>query len=145
MADTQVDSLTSLHTTLIDTRNGYDEAQKDAEGKGLAPLFRDLSIMHTKSANEVGALLNAKGVLADDNGSFMTTVHKTIIGIRSLFGGLDESILPDLIDGEKRVLGYFDETLEEFPAGNDHDVLTKQRAILATKIGELEARKNMAA
>ena len=141
----RIDALTNLHTTLIDTRNGYDAAQKDAEGMGLAPLFRDLSIMHTKAANEVAALLRAKGVMVDDAGSFMTTVHRTIVGIRSLFGGLDESILPNLIDGERRVLGYLDQTLKVVSIDHDRDVLAALRAILAKRVNELESRKNMAA
>ena len=34
------DALKTLHTSLIDSRNGYEEALEDAEGKGLTPLFR---------------------------------------------------------------------------------------------------------
>jgi hypothetical protein len=40
--------------------------------------------------------------IPDENGFFMSVVHKTIIDVRSLFNGLDDSVLPGLIDGEKR-------------------------------------------
>lgn len=145
MSTEQVQTLINLHTTLIDTRNGYGAAQKDAEGMGLATLFRDLSVMHTKAANEVSNLLNAMGVITADEGSFMTTIHKTIVGIRSLFGGLDESIVPALVEGEMRVLGYYDDALQLFPSGHEREILVQQRTILAARIEDLESRKTMAA
>lgn len=30
-----LDHMKSLHTTVVDTRNGYEKAVKDPEGKGL--------------------------------------------------------------------------------------------------------------
>ena len=35
-----IDTLQSLHKSLVDSRHGYEEAVEDAEGKGLTPLFR---------------------------------------------------------------------------------------------------------
>ena len=52
----EFDALTSLHTALIDSRNGYDEALKDAEGKGLVPLFREMSAPHSKHAADLASI-----------------------------------------------------------------------------------------
>ena len=41
----------------------------------------------------------------------MTAVHKTIMDVRSMFDGLDESVLPGLIDGEKRNVAKYDAAL----------------------------------
>ena len=75
----------------------------------------------------------------------MTNVHRTIIGIRSLFGGLDDSILPGLIDGEKRLVGCYDETLRVLPDGDERSVLLRLRRQLRRKINNLEMRMSMAA
>ena len=41
-AATHADSLKSLHTALIDSRNGYQGALDDSKGKGLFSLFREM-------------------------------------------------------------------------------------------------------
>jgi uncharacterized protein (TIGR02284 family) len=107
-----VDALKSLHTSLIDSRNGYEEALEDSEGKGLAPLFRKMVELHDRHATELAERLSALGEEADEDGSFMSTVHRTVISIRSILTGLDESILPGLIDGEERNLRAYDEAID---------------------------------
>jgi uncharacterized protein (TIGR02284 family) len=106
-----LDHLKALHTSEIDARNGYEEALDDAEGKGLTPLFRDMLGLHESNARAIGRLLIEAGETANPDGSFMTVVHRGIMSLRSLFNGLDESVLPGLIDGEKRNLEKYDKAL----------------------------------
>ena len=143
MAD-HIDHMKSLHTTVVDARNGYDEALKDAEGKGLTPLFRDMMALHQRHADELAADLTRHGEKVSDNGSFLSTVHRAVISVRSLFGGLDASILPGLIDGEERVLSYYDEALTDCPPSETAN-LTKQRQALQAKITEMKAKTELAA
>lgn len=143
MAD-HIDHMKSLHTTVVDARNGYEEALKDADGKGLTPLFRDMIALHQSHADALAADLTKHGEQVDDKGSFLSTVHRTVISVRSLFGGLDESILPGLIDGEERVVSYYDEALTDCPP-EETATLSKQRAALQAKIDQMKARKNLAA
>jgi hypothetical protein len=47
-----IDKLKALHTSLIDSRNGYEEALEDAEGKGLTALSRnDLTAQQGRIGN----------------------------------------------------------------------------------------------
>lgn len=141
-----VDALKSLHTALIDSRNGYDEALQDAEGKGLTPLFREMIELRTQHANELSLILSGLGEKVDAKGSFMSTVHRTIVSVRSLFGGLDDSILPGLIDGEKRIMTYYDDAITSAPTGSKEQLaLTSHRTALAAKIQQMEMRRDMAA
>ena len=99
MASSMIDHLKSLHTSAIDARNGYREALKDAEGKEAAskvmmPLFRDMIALHDGHAAELARELQKNNELPDEGGSFMTTVHEAIMDLRSMFDGLDESVLP---------------------------------------------------
>ena len=148
MVNEALDHLKSLHTDAIDARNGYQEALKDAEGKGMTPLFRDMMALHEAHADELARELVKTNELPDEKGSFMTVVHKTIMDVRSLFNGLDESVLPGLIDGEKRNVSKYDQALE--PGGLPVDVanlLGRQRNDLLKKIAFMEAEttasKNM--
>ena len=140
-----VDQLKSLHTGAIDARNGYREALKDAEGKGMTPLFRDMTELHDSHGEELARELTKRNELADDEGSFMTVIHKTIMDVRSLFGGLDESVLPGLIDGEKRNAARYDEALNAPDISpNVAGLLTRQRDDLAKKIALMEIKNSTA-
>ncbi|RJF77987.1 PA2169 family four-helix-bundle protein [Rhodopseudomonas palustris] len=138
--DTNIlDHLKTLHTAAIDARNGYQEALEDAEGKGLTSLFRDMIALHHSNADELAALLIGAGEQADDSGSFMSVVHRTIMSVRSLFDGLDGSVLPGLIDGEKRNVSKYDDAIAA--AGADATVLptlTAQRSKIQDKITLME-------
>jgi uncharacterized protein (TIGR02284 family) len=135
-----LDRLKSLHTSAIDARNGYQEALKDAAGGKMSPVFHDMMTLHDDNASELADELVKANELPDEDGSFMTTVHKTIMDVRSLFNGLDESVLPALIDGEKRNVSKYDEALE--PRGTPANVvtmLTRQRDSLVQKIAQMQA------
>jgi uncharacterized protein (TIGR02284 family) len=135
-----LDHLKSLHTSEIDARNGYQEALKDAAGRGMAPVFHDMMTLHDDNATELARELVKANELPDEDGSFMTLVHKTIMDVRSLFNGLDESVLPGLIDGEKRNVAKYNEALKP-PAMPAHLVtlLTRQRDGLLQKISQMQA------
>jgi uncharacterized protein (TIGR02284 family) len=140
LANDVLDHLKSLHTSAIDARNGYQEALKEAEGKGMTPLFRDMMALHEANASGLASELAKANELPDEKGSFMTVVHKTIMDVRSLFNGLDESVLPGLIDGEKRNVSKYDEALKS--VGASADVLTlliRQRDKLVQEVARMKA------
>jgi uncharacterized protein (TIGR02284 family) len=142
MAADTIDQLKTLHTNAVDARNGYKEALHDAEGHGMTPLFQNMIALHTTNADELSALLTRLGQHPDQNGSFMTIVHRTIMSVRSLFGGLDESVVPGLIDGEKRNISRYDDALEARDVSAEARVLLeKQRDRIETAIASMQAVK----
>jgi len=142
MASELIDHLTSLHTHAVDARHGYEEALEQAGGKGLTGVFRDMIGLHARNADEIAADLGRMGEVPDERGSFMTTVHRTIMDIRSLFGGLDESILPGLIDGEERNAAAYDKALalSDIP-GEVRTHLVQQKSSLVAAILRMKASK----
>ncbi len=137
-----VDHLKSLHTSAIDARNGYQEALKDADGKGMTPLFRDMVALHEHNAEELARALTKANEIPDEKGSFMTVIHETIMDVRSMFDGLDESVLPGLIDGEKRNVSKYDDALRDARTTPDiADFLTAQRDGIVSKIAAMESQK----
>ena len=141
LSEDQIGHLNSLLTAAIDARNGYQEALEDAEGRGLTPLFRDMIAVHDRHADELGAALIDAGEKRDDGGSLMSTVNRTILSVRSLFDGLDASVLPGLIDGEERNAARYDDALKLGFASLQSGQLTKQRAELVEKIAAMKAWK----
>jgi hypothetical protein len=63
--------------------------------RGVTSLFRDMIALRTEHAAALAQDLRAEGETVDDTGSFMSTVHRSVIIIRSVMTRLDESILPD--------------------------------------------------
>jgi uncharacterized protein (TIGR02284 family) len=135
------DQLAGLHTAAIDARNGYREALKEAEGKGLSSLFTELVSLHEKQATELANILLKRGRTPDKDGSFMSLVHEAIMDVRGLFGGLGKSVLPGLIDGEKRNVAKYDEALKEPIEIQVEPVLMRQRSELNAMIGRMSEMK----
>jgi hypothetical protein len=51
-----------------------------------------------------------------------------------------------LIDGEKRIVGYYDEAIYAAQSGSDEEaILVGQRQVLLEKIADMQRRKDMAA
>jgi uncharacterized protein (TIGR02284 family) len=98
--------------------------------------------LHAKNADELSACLIHAGAKVNDDGSFMTLVHRAIMRIRALFNGLDESVLPGLIDGEQRNQASYDKALElkTLPADIRH-LITAQRDRILAAIAGMRARQ----
>jgi uncharacterized protein (TIGR02284 family) len=141
----RTESLASLHTALVDSRNGYEEALDDAEGCGLSGLFREMIALRDRHTAELARVLASHGREPDRDGSFMSTVHRTIIKVRSLFAELDESILPGLIDGEERILGYYDEAAAEAAGAPYAGIIEQQRQLLRDKLDQMRALQEQSA
>jgi uncharacterized protein (TIGR02284 family) len=138
MADIK-DGLTSLYTRAVDARRGYEEALEQAHGHGLTSLFQDMIATHTTNATELSGHLKALGEQPDPGGSFMGTVHSTIMDIRGLFGGLGESVLPGLIDGEQRNVARYNEVLGTPDIPHDiGDSLQNQRGRIETMLTAMQ-------
>jgi len=136
LSEALTDHLKSLHTAAIDARNGYTEALEDAGGKGMTPLFQEMIALHAQNADELASELGRLGEKADDSGSFMTTIHRTIISIRALFNGLGESVLPGLIDGEERNLKHYGDVLQagDVPVALEQVLVAERNRILAAVV-----------
>ena len=141
-----LENVTALHTALIDSRTGYETALEHAGDKGLAPLFLEMVALRNAHAGEIGSALAALGHQPDESGSYMSAVHWAVINMRALITGLDESILPGLIDGEQRIVGYYDEALAAASGQSGLTaILQAQRATVTDKIAAMQHRANLAA
>ncbi len=142
----RIDALKTLHTSLIDTRNGYEEAIDQAKAGDHTNLFRDMAGLHTASGADLALQLTALGEAADTSGSFMTTVHRTVIDVRAFISGLGDSVLPSMISGEERILGTYDDAINASGSGfPEYQLLVSQRDALRMKVSEMERMKERAA
>lgn len=129
-----------LLTVVIDSRNGYKEALEDTKHAKMAAFFSDMLALKDRHVSELEHLLRERGVVPDESGSFLTTINRAIFSIKSVFGGVDESVIPGLIDGESRIIGYYDDAiLAVADRDQEKQALTKQRLELAQAIDTMRA------
>jgi uncharacterized protein (TIGR02284 family) len=139
------EGLQTLHAILADTRHGYEEALKREPDSELAPLLRHMSALHLAAGDEVAQLLEGLGVQANEEGSFMSTVQRTVTDVRSMITGIGENMLPSLVSGEERNLAHYDTVLDAVGMLDGLEApLRAQRKRLAIAIADMRHINNMA-
>src|SRR5579859_4080499 len=137
-----LEDLKSLHAAAIDARSGYEEARDDAEGRDTRPLFQAMIAVHTKNADDLAHVLQRSGAPVGEDGSFMTTVNRTVMSLRSLLGGLGENVVPALIHAEQHNLSRYDDVLTSADAPSDvREILLKNRQRLEEAIARMRTLK----
>ena len=138
MSAREIETLERLHTDAVDAMNGYGQALKDSDGHSLFTVFEKLHAFHRGAASELADEMSRVGARPENSGSFMSVIHESIMKLRSLVGGLDESVLPGLIDGEQRNLAEYDAALRggtlRAPASA---IVTRQRDKLSEAIDNM--------
>ena len=131
------EELKKLHTSIIDTIKGYDEASKDAETASLASFFEQMGQIHRAHHHAIDAVLDSEGEKLSEDGSFMTAIHKGVIAVRSSITGL-RSALPAFADGEKMLIQQYDEAITEASPAAVRTLLTSQKSELQAKVTEMQ-------
>ena len=134
------DSLKKLHTALVDSRNGYKQAVKDADTLAIKALFIEMVALKEKDHAELHAGLTNLGEKPDESGSFLSTVHKTVISVRSAVTGLGSNALGSFVMGEEQIVKECDEALKE--CASDPAItatLNRQKETLLGKISQMKS------
>ena len=133
------DSLKTLHTSVVDNRKGYDEAVRDAETVLMRSFFAGMAALKKRDHTDLHEALIRMGEQPDESGSFMATVHKTVISIRAAVTGLGSNALPSFVMGEEQFINQYDEAIKECSFDSKTvAVLTTQRSILLGKIAQMK-------
>ena len=103
--------LRQLHQTLIDSRNGYDEAVKVSQEGDLSGLFRQMVILRNSAISEIEQLLAVGGTQVDQSQSIMSTINRAVVDIRSMLTGLTATTIPAFVEGEETILQQYDEVI----------------------------------
>lgn len=103
--------LKSLHTALIDTRDGYRAAIERSTDPEASGILRIVDALHADAHGQIHGILAGRGVELDEDGSIMGGVHKAVVAVRSAIVGLDESSLSSFASGEDNNLETYDEAI----------------------------------
>jgi uncharacterized protein (TIGR02284 family) len=88
---------------------------------------------------ELHAGLSKLGEKPDESGSFMSTVHKTAISVRSAVTGLGTNALSSFVTGEEQIIKEYHSALEECASNPEMtSILNAQKQRLLIKIAEMK-------
>lgn len=135
------DSLKTLHTALIDAREGYAKALEKSEDAVLSENLRAADMLHGAAHGDIHRLLSARGETVDDDGSIMGTVHKTVVAARSAVVGLDHGSLDSFASGEENNLEKYDDAIRDETDAGARQTLQQHR----NRLAEVVARMKQAA
>jgi uncharacterized protein (TIGR02284 family) len=142
---TPAETISTLHTKIVDAAKGYEEATEIAKRANVGDLCAELRRTHLTNAHTLSGFLVAHDVRPDTDGSYMSVVHKAALNLRFAFTADEKSLLPGLRDGEKRILEAYDDVLREVDiangafSGDEAAALRSQREMIVANVGKIDA------
>lgn len=135
-----VDAIKTLHTSMIDTRRAYEKAASETKLPELKALFGGMVALRQNDHEQLHRVLTEMGEKPDEDGSFMTTVHRAVIGVRSAITGVDKGSLSAFASGEEKMVKEYDDALSQDDINNEtRALLAHQKAVLAERIAQMKA------
>jgi hypothetical protein len=128
--ETPDDALVALHRRTVDDIAGFaamvDRAEPDF--RAVAQRFHDL---HRRHAAQLALMLRERGLEPDADGSFMATVNKVVVRVRSLLDDIDGDVMHQVRSGEEWTLDAFDRAIAALKDDPAEARLHEMRAELA--------------
>ncbi|WP_308918098.1 PA2169 family four-helix-bundle protein [Jannaschia sp. LMIT008] len=143
----RIDALKTLLTRLVDSREGYREARDDVNNAALKSTFDDFIARRDRDAAEIRSYLTREGHSVDEDGSLLASAHRSFMGLKdAVTGSNDATILAEIVRGEKKLLGAYDDALAAAGGTSpEYAWLTEQHSSLRGTIQQLETRQDLAA
>jgi uncharacterized protein (TIGR02284 family) len=132
------ESLKKLHTALVNTRAAYELAFKDTDDEEVGRICKEMISLRHTDHQELHQSLILAGEVPNENGSFMSVVHETVVGVRAALTGISKKTLPAFVSGEENIVEEYNDALREASEEpNLTEVLTRQKKNLLAKITEM--------
>lgn len=142
----KIEALTDLHTRLVDSRDGYEQAMELADASTHRQLFSDMLERRRKNATEVRGFIERSGETLDDDGSVLAAAHRQWLSLRDTFGSGDEAVLAEVVRGEESLLEAYDKAIEVCGAGDaEFNWLSEQYTQLRMTVDRMKGKEKAAA
>ena len=133
---TDLGGLQDMQTAVRDAITGYETMHEKAEAS-FKPLVEHILELHRRHDVELVAMLAATDEASQTSGSWMSAVHQGVVTVRSWFDEIDHGLLPQIIDGEHRLVATYNHTLAAKHPKWATKALERQREAVAALISDL--------
>ncbi|WP_102109432.1 ferritin-like domain-containing protein [Oceaniglobus roseus] len=127
--DHDFETLSAAHTRTVDAKTGFVRMTDKAEPE-FRPVAERFAALHQDHATRLSGHLRRMGVTPDEDGSFMGSVNKAVVTVRSWFDDIDADVMDQVRDGEQHVLDSYDEAIADPVNGPVVDDLRAMRGEL---------------
>ena len=104
----------------------------------VARICKEMICLHRTDHQELHQSLILAGEVPDENGSFMSVVHETVVGVRALTG-ISKKTLPAFVSGEQNIVEEYDDALCEMSSDPKiTEILRRQKENLLAKIADMK-------
>ena len=115
----------------IDSEKGLEEASHAVQDNLVATMFVELGRDRANNAIELRKYIEWNGEKAIDKGSYVASLHRAWLGVRSVVSGGDShAILCEAERGEDAIKHAYEDALIATAGSAMNDVLTRQYAIV---------------
>jgi uncharacterized protein (TIGR02284 family) len=122
--NSNVGTLETLTTTLIDSVNGYRDAAENADGTKFQEIFRRNADERSRVAEELRAEIRRLGGNAPDDGSVLGATHQRFLDLKAAITGRDDAAIVNEVErGE-------DYLKEKFETALKADIAPETRSII---------------
>ncbi|UWR21255.1 PA2169 family four-helix-bundle protein [Sulfitobacter sp. S190] len=135
----EAEALSDLHTTFVDSRDGYEQAAGLIHSARLTSFFDEMQSNRATQADEVRSFLRGVDVDLSKDGTLFAAAHRHFLTLRDFASSDDEDVVEDIIREERKVLENYDEAIR--PMNGDSDAYRfaqTQYEALAKRVEKLE-------
>jgi len=113
MNSTTVSTLNGLIETLLDGKNGFENAASNVKDPRVKSVFNEYSRQRAALATELQAHVKQLGGDAERGGTASGSVHRGWMDLKNALGGGEKSILNEAERGEDAAVKAFQKALDE--------------------------------
>jgi uncharacterized protein (TIGR02284 family) len=137
--NSNVGTLETLTTTLIDSVNGYRDAAENADGTKFQEIFRRNADERSRVAEELRAEIRRLGGNAPDDGSVLGATHQRFLDLKAAITGRDDAaIINEVERGEDYLKDKFETALKADIAPETRSII--ERAYQSVRKGHDQIR-----
>lgn len=112
--DHDVNVLNSLITTTIDSKNGFEEAAKDADNPQFKSMFSQFADERRACVNQLQQAVRQLGGDPEDDGSAKAAAHRTWLNLKDAVTGKDDKqVVEEVENGEDYIKNKYETALED--------------------------------
>ena len=116
----EISTLNTLISTLVDSVTGYEDAAANIEVDGFRTMFRESADERSRVVEDLRSEVRRLGGNPEDDGSFLGKTHQRFLDLKAAITGRDEkSIINEVERGE-------DYLKEKFETALNGDTLTSE-------------------
>ena len=109
-------SLNSLLSTVIDSIDGFEEANKLVDTASFKPIFAEIISERREIAREIEAQIREAGGTPDDEGTMLASAHRVLMKLRDVVSKGDIAVVDEAERGEDHIKAKFEK------AANDEEL-----------------------